>query len=309
MHFLDRVRPAALRPIAVGRGVEIRLEDRLQHQLGGGLHHAVPDRRDTERPLAATGLRDHHPSHRCGSVRLRDQILPDRREPLLPAGRFDHGEGDPVDARRALVGARQIVGVAKNVFATDLVVEQVEAERRLVLRLEIELPLKLPDAFGCCQAHRQSPILNFVASAPEVRALPSAGVTRPRRYYDPVRTPASTAAQGGVEGATLVPGGPPQMTRVTLPACRAHYPGGPQRVRLSVASPPRAAFPVSQPGRRPRLHFRGLLRLHSHYGPSDRSAALGGLCHEASTRPVAQTSRSSATRSTDNSLGGTFLHW
>ena len=33
------------------------------------------------------------------------------------------------------------------------------------------------------------------------------------------------------------------MTRVTLPACRAHYPGGPRRVRLSVASPPRAAFP------------------------------------------------------------------
>src|SRR4051812_42022660 len=99
------------------------------------------------------------------------------------------------------------------------------------------------------------------------------------------------------------------VTRVTLPACRAHYPGGPRRVRLSVASPPRAAFPVSQPGRRPRLHFRGLLRLHSRYGPPDRSAARGGLRHEASTRPVAQASRSSATRSTDNSLGGTFLHW
>ena len=99
------------------------------------------------------------------------------------------------------------------------------------------------------------------------------------------------------------------VTRVTLPACRAHYPGGPQRVHLSVASPPRAAFPEIQAGRRPRLLFRGLLRLHSRYGPSDRSAAQGGLCHEASARPVAQTDRSSATRSTDNSLGGTFLHW
>ena len=99
------------------------------------------------------------------------------------------------------------------------------------------------------------------------------------------------------------------VTRVTLPACRAHYPGGPQRVHLSVASPPRAAFPEIQAGRRPRRHFRGLLRLHSRYGPSDRSTAQGGLCHEASTRLVAQTGRSSATRSTDNSLGGTFLHW
>jgi hypothetical protein len=85
VHFLDRVRPAALRPIAVGRGVEIRLEDRLQHQLGGGLHHTVPDRRDAERPPAATGLRDHHPSHRRWPAGLHDEVLPDRGEPLLPA--------------------------------------------------------------------------------------------------------------------------------------------------------------------------------------------------------------------------------
>src|SRR5688572_22346800 len=209
VHFLDRVRPAALRSIAIGRGVEIRLEDRLQHQLGGGLHHAVPDRRDAEWPLAATGLRDHHPSHRQGSVRLRDEVLPDRREPLLPAGRFDHRESDPVDAWRALVGTRQLVGVAQDILATDLVVEQVEAERRLVLRLEIELPLKLPDAFRCCQAHRQSPILGFVASVPEVRALPSAGVTRPHRYYDPVPLP---------------PAPPPKAALRERPSCWAGLP-------------------------------------------------------------------------------------
>src|SRR4051794_41923881 len=89
-----------------------------------------------------------------------------------------------VHAWRALVGARQIVGVAQDVLAADLVVEQVEAERRLVLRLEIELPLKLPDTVRCCQAHRRSPILGSVASAPEARVLPSADITRHRRYYD-----------------------------------------------------------------------------------------------------------------------------
>jgi hypothetical protein len=73
--------------------------------------------------------------------------------------------------------------------------------------------------------------------------------------------------------------------------------------------PIRAAFPVIQAGQRPRFHFRGLLRLHSRYGPSDCSTAQGGLCHEASTRPVAQPCRSSATRATDSSLGGTLLHW
>jgi hypothetical protein len=63
------------------------------------------------------------------------------------------------------------------------------------------------------------------------------------------------------------------MTRITLPACRAPYPGGSRRVLVSVPSPSRAAFPESQAGRHPRRHLRGLLRLHSRYGPLDRSAA------------------------------------
>ena len=54
--------------------------------------------------------------------------------------------------------------------------------------------------------------------------------------------------------------------------------------RLSTPSSIRAAFPDPWAGRHPQLHFRGLLRLHSRYGPPHRSTALGGLCHEASTR-------------------------
>jgi hypothetical protein len=37
--------------------------------------------------------------------------------------------------------------------------------------------------------------------------------------------------------------------------------------------PARAAFPKWQEGRHPHCHFRGLLRLHSRYGPPNRSAA------------------------------------
>lgn len=50
--------------------------------------------------------------------------------------------------------------------------------------------------------------------------------------------------------------------------------------------------------------LRKLLRLYSRYGPLDCSTARGGLCHEASARPIARPSHSSATRSIDNSLGG-----
>src|ERR1017187_336761 len=109
-----------------------------------------------------------------------------------------------------------------------------------------------------------------------------------------------------VGGATAVRIGPPPITRNAFPTCRAHYPGKSERVLLSVASPSRAAFPVIQAGRHSRLHFRGLLRLYSCYGPLDCSTAQGGLCHEASARPVARPSRSSATRS-NRQLSGWIL--
>ena len=73
--------------------------------------------------------------------------------------------------------------------------------------------------------------------------------------------------------------------------------------------PVHTAFPAFWPGRHPHYGFRGLLRLHSYYGPLDRWTARSGLCHQASARPVARPSRSSATRSIDNSLGGTLLRW
>ena len=54
--------------------------------------------------------------------------------------------------------------------------------------------------------------------------------------------------------------------------------------------------------------FRGLLRLHSRYGPHARSTAQGGLCHGASTGSVTRPRRPSANSSIDNSLGGTLFH-
>ncbi|MEQ1730837.1 MAG: hypothetical protein ABL982_20910 [Vicinamibacterales bacterium] len=45
----------------------------------------------------------------------------------------------------------------ENVGATDLVVQNVEAERRLRLRFAVQLSLKVPDFIRCLQAHRQSP--------------------------------------------------------------------------------------------------------------------------------------------------------
>src|ERR1700745_1569084 len=103
--------------------------------------------------------------------------------------------------------------MAQNVVAIDLVVEQVEAEIRFRLRLEIQLPLKGPDFIGCLQARRQSPILVSRRSTRELRALPSAGVTRLHRSYDPVRLSCRPTPVSAVEAATLVPNGHPPITR------------------------------------------------------------------------------------------------
>jgi hypothetical protein len=65
--------------------------------------------------------------------------------------------------------------------------------------------------------------------------FPSAGITRVQQYYAPVRLPADPSPC-----ATLKPrpsiGRASPVARITIPACRAHYPGG-SGGRLSIASP------------------------------------------------------------------------
>ena len=58
------------------------------------------------------------------------------------------------------------------------------------LRLAIELSPTTPELIGHFEAHRQSAhVLVVFESAPEVRGLCSARVTRPQRSYAPVRLP------------------------------------------------------------------------------------------------------------------------
>ena len=179
----------------------------------------------------------------------------------------------------------------------DLVVEQVEPIARLRLRFEIQLPLQRPDLIRCCQAHRQSPILCSFESAPEVRALPSTGVTQPQQYYDPVRHPHRPSSQRCLEARPPACAGLPQLPGPPFQHAVPITPMDQNGCVCRLLPHSTRAFPVSQAGRRPSLHFRGLLRLHSRYGLPDCSTAQGGLCHEASVQPVTLPNRSSATRS------------
>ena len=122
----------------------------------------------------------------------------------------------------------------------------------------------------------------------------AAGITRPQRSNDPVQTPAMAAAFRDVEAATLAGDGSPLMTTNHLSNVPCLLPRRIERVRVSIASHARRSFPKWQEGQHPHCHFRGLLRLHTRYGPPDCSAAQGDLCREAPTQPVTQPSRSPA---------------
>src|SRR6266849_4774912 len=272
VHFLDRAHRSTNGAVAVGIVLEVRLKDRFQHELGGGLHHPIPDRRNAERSLASVRLRYRHPPHRIGPVRLRSQFLAQARQPPLQARRLDPRKGHSVPARRTRICSGQRIGVSQDVLAVNLVVEQVEAEGRLRLRLAVQLSLKGPDRCRCCQAHRQSP------SPHHLRKRTRSQGPLLRRHYPastllrPCPTPAMAAACRDVEAATLARDGSPPITRTTFPTCRAHYPGGssgcacrllprscslPHLTARQIAQPPEAAFvtrlqPFRLPGRAAR---------------------------------------------------------
>jgi hypothetical protein len=64
--------------------------------------------------------------------------------------------------------------------------------------------------------------------------------------------------------ATSASPGPPPITRITFPACCAHYPGGSAQVRLSVALfPVPFGLPRYAGGSASTTYFRGLLKLHA----------------------------------------------
>src|SRR5262245_65176180 len=120
--------------------------------------------------------------------------------------------------------------------------------------------------------------------------LPSAGITRPRQYYGPVRHPRrSGLSLAGVRSEVT------RLHRLGLhvlcwvSVCRhavANTPVGPlghvASRGVTPNSPGTAAFPVMLAGRLPHHFFRGLLSVHSRYGLPARQVAEAACCLEGS---------------------------
>jgi len=194
---IERIVRRALRPEPVGAVQEIGLEDRLQHRLGGGLDHPIPDRRHPEVPLSPIRLRDAHPLDRQGSIvalsKLGGQLVEEFLDPLA----LDLLDGDTVHARGSPVASNLLPSALQEVLAVDLVVQRVEASARRPLGRPVQLDLELSGLFSGVVSH---PAFADLSLQPQARdaagALPSGRVvlSRPSPVLRPHPTPSRLGA-------------------------------------------------------------------------------------------------------------------
>ena len=121
--------------------------------------------------------------------------------------------------------------------------------------MRYELPLTGPDRSRYLQPTRQSP-------SPR-RLQKHAKSQCPllfRRYLAPTTRSQLLSSPASNHG--------PPFRR----ACRAHHPGGSSGCAHRLLPTLMGVFPNWQEGRHSHCVFRGLVKLHSRYGPSDRSA-------------------------------------
>src|ERR1035438_2402213 len=111
---------------------------------------------------------------------------------------------------------------------------------------------------------------NHLVSVPS-RTPRSKGPSLHRHYpassvLSPSPSPRRAALLSGSVGGLLHPSGGSPNNPDHLPYMPCSLPRWTRAGARVGGFPAGAAFPVSQAGRRPRLHFRGLLKLHSRYG-------------------------------------------
>ncbi len=240
MDLSDGVLGSAPRAEAVGARLEVRLEDRLQHQLQGGLHDPVRGRGDAQAAELARRFGDRllpHPGRGEATCFERCSQLAEE----LPGAGADGVGNHPIDpgGASALVAPHPAPRHDEERRVIREVVEVIEATARIGLRPLVQLGL-----------HLMYPPLGLIQVGPRIadvhrRAPPSASLLRPRWGPSPCgrlsRPPTTTTP-------------PPHPGGISRP--RAFPPAS---GRLAGEGPP-GWFPRSPPdrwtGRRPAMPLR-----------------------------------------------------
>ena len=184
--------------------MEVRLEDRLEHALRCGHHHPVGDGGNAERTGLAppARLRDAHPPERLRAIAARPKCpcepVEERSHRLGTPG-FDVGDGDAVHTGGTLVGGHVDPRLPHHVAAGELVEEDVEAARPVLLGAAIQHALEDSDgvqALGLSDGPSRDHGTRQRPSPPSRAPMKQgpfalAGLCCPARphYYDPLRLP------------------------------------------------------------------------------------------------------------------------
>ena len=96
-HLFDRVLGSAPGPESVRGRAEVRLEDRLQHQPGRGLHDPVAQGGDAQASELPRALRDHPLTRRQRTIGAAPELLAELGEDTIHACLFDSLAGLAID--------------------------------------------------------------------------------------------------------------------------------------------------------------------------------------------------------------------
>ena len=244
---------------------EVRLKDRLEHNLRCGLHDPVADRGNRQRPLLRRArLRDHHPPGRQRPVPLlpqfAGQLIEQPGNPVL----LDLRQGDLVNARRAIVTAHRSPRPLQDVPAADLVIQRVESPSGIGLGRPVQRMLQGTDRIQTSRPLSGGTSRNGTHRAPPDRHCAS---TKQRPF--PHRRLCCPAAQ-----SVLRP--PPTPTRPAI-----HFPGSPVIGRHAPVTLPQ----VTGPGRASPVPAATLDTFRAPYAGESLTAAIQDLHRFHGLRP------------------------
>jgi hypothetical protein len=219
--------------------MEVRLENRLQHERGRHLRHPVSDRRNPQRSSSSVRLRNVSTLDRARSIAACAQPVAELHKKSLDAVLLDIAERHRIDARRAAVRPHTPPCFPQDVTPADAVHQCMEAPTRLSLGRTPESASQLAHfghrlaSMGVIGAGLAGHALARPCPADVAPAgtLRSARVVRhgPPHYYGPLGLPLRHARfhRWLIRGALPRPGLRRRVSRVPLVsvhACCAPYP-------------------------------------------------------------------------------------
>jgi hypothetical protein len=179
--------------------MEVRLENRLQHERRRHLRHSVPNRGNPQWSLLPVRLRNVSTPHRRGPIRACSQPRAKVFEKPLDAHLLDLGQRHRIDARRAAVPLHPPPCFPQDVTPVDAVHQCMEATARLPLGRTPQSSLQLAhfiDRLASAGVVGTGPAGHALARACSSDIAP-AGTLRsarvmlhgPRHYYGPLGLP------------------------------------------------------------------------------------------------------------------------